>query len=273
MSSLFGKLFGSKQKTVTQPTQFQTMPEFARIAMEEAVARGSQVGQDAFVPAGFTPSQMQAQQFLSQAGPQLAEAPAIDRFNIGEVTGDMGAFMNPYEEQVVANTLADIQRGGRGMWSDISQLASGAGGFGGTRQALLESELQRNLMEEMGQAASGIRQQGFNTALQGALQAGGLRGQRISQQQQAAQALRGAQLQRQQLEQQRAGQLFDIGETQRQRETLAKYAPAQRASFLANLAIGAPAGGGTIGFAPRQPGLVNRVVEPASRLISAFSGG
>ena len=77
-----------------------------------------------------------------------------------------GAYMNQYEDAAVQQALADIQRAG-----DIQQLSSdaqavSAGAFGGSRQGIADAELSRNILEQQGRTAAGMRQQGFDTASQ-----------------------------------------------------------------------------------------------------------
>jgi len=81
------------------------------------------------------------------------------------------AYMNQYEDAAVQQAMADIQRAG-----DIQQLSAdaqavGAGAFGGSRQGIVDSELSRNILEQQGRTAAGMRQQGFDSASQRAQQA------------------------------------------------------------------------------------------------------
>jgi len=76
------------------------------------------------------------------------------------------AYMNPYEDAAVQSTMGDIQRA-----SDIAQLgnraqAVGAGAFGGSRDALVQSEQNRNTMAQQAQTAAQMRAAGYGQAQQ-----------------------------------------------------------------------------------------------------------
>lgn len=75
-------------------------------------------------------------------------------------------YMNPYISAALNPQLAEMQR-----QSDIARLSdasrlSKAGAFGGSRQAIMESEGRRNLLEKQGQAIG----QGYQTAYDKAMQ-------------------------------------------------------------------------------------------------------
>jgi len=76
------------------------------------------------------------------------------------------AFMNPYEDAVVQRTLADMQRASDISGQGDAAAAVGAGAFGGSRSGIVASERGRNLLDQQAQAAGGIRQQGYNQAIQ-----------------------------------------------------------------------------------------------------------
>ena len=119
--------------------------------------------------AGFDPMQLQAQQATANlaVSPYVAPSAGIagevgtqglagvldpSRFGGGAFTapGVAGSYMSPYMQNVVdiqkreAQRQADIATGQRG-----SQ-AVRAGAFGGSRQAIMEAEAQRNLAQQMG---------------------------------------------------------------------------------------------------------------------------
>ena len=83
----------------------------------------------------------------------------------------VGSFFNPYEEAVVQQTMADIGRQGDIERTRLGAQAVGAGAFGGSRQAIAEQELNRNVLEQQARAAGGLRQQGYQQASQAAQQA------------------------------------------------------------------------------------------------------
>jgi hypothetical protein len=75
-------------------------------------------------------------------------------------------FMNEFEDAAVQQALSDIQRQGDIAGQGLRAQAVGSGAFGGSRQAVAEQELQRNVMEQQGRTAAQMRQGGFESAAQ-----------------------------------------------------------------------------------------------------------
>jgi len=95
-----------------------------------------------------------------------------------------GAFMNQYEDAAVQQALADIQRAGEIQQQGAAAQAVGAGAFGGSRAAVQEAELARNILEQQARTAAGMRQAGFENAAgrsQQAFEAQQGRGQQAAQ--------------------------------------------------------------------------------------------
>ena len=80
-------------------------------------------------------------------------------------TGGIGQFFNPFEDQVVQQALADVQRASDIAGQQDAAQAVSAGAFGGSRQAIMEAERARNLMDQQGQLAAQLRQAGFGQAM------------------------------------------------------------------------------------------------------------
>lgn len=72
--------------------------------------------------------------------------------------------MNPYQDQVVNQTISDLDRARRMTQNEIGGQAAKAGAFGGSRQALLEAENNRNYLDRVAAATGQLRQQGFESA-------------------------------------------------------------------------------------------------------------
>jgi len=75
-------------------------------------------------------------------------------------------FMDPYEGAVVQQALADIQRQGDIQKRGVDAQAVGAGAFGGSRQALQQAEVNRNILDQQARTAGQLRSQGFQNAQQ-----------------------------------------------------------------------------------------------------------
>ena len=85
--------------------------------------------------------------------------------------GQIDPFMNKYEDAAVQQALADIGRQGQIQRQQVGAQAVGAGAFGGSRQAVAEQELGRNILEQQGRTAAQMRAAGFESAAQRAQQA------------------------------------------------------------------------------------------------------
>jgi len=76
------------------------------------------------------------------------------------------AFMDPYMEDVIQQQYRDIARQGDIQGQQIRGAAVRGGAFGGSRQAVAEQELARNVAEQQARTGAQLRSQGFNTAQQ-----------------------------------------------------------------------------------------------------------
>ena len=139
--------------------------------------------------AGFSPLQQQSQsaagnlQTPGQFGQANQMATASGLGSLGAATTAAGAgnqymqmaqdpnainnFMNPYLQQSLDPALAELSRQYGITGTQEQSQATGAGAFGGSREALMAAENQRNL----GTAQSQMIGQGYNNAFQAAQQA------------------------------------------------------------------------------------------------------
>jgi hypothetical protein len=79
---------------------------------------------------------------------------------------DMSQYMNPYEDQVVQNTMGDLDRQRQIQANQLGAQASARGAFGGSRDALMQSELSRNYGQQMANTSAQMRQAGYANAQQ-----------------------------------------------------------------------------------------------------------
>lgn len=178
-------------------------------------------------------------------------------------------FYDPFVEEVIDVTQADIQRAG-----DISKIgerarAIGAGAFGGSRQAVAEQELQRNIEEQKARTGAQLRSQAFNQAQQQAQSAFQNQMQRGQTGAQIFQGLGTAQAGLGQLAQtlgyQDVQNLMNVGgieqkqrqaeyDVQRQAAIEEAYEPFQRFSYMSDIFRGVPSTQSTMvtGSAPQQ---------------------
>jgi hypothetical protein len=85
---------------------------------------------------------------------------AFPEYNLGMVQ----KYMNPYENQVVQNAMADIERQRQGQISAEGAAATAAKAFGGTRQAVTRSLVDEAALRNAGTLAAQLRQTGFSQA-------------------------------------------------------------------------------------------------------------
>jgi len=64
-------------------------------------------------------------------------------------TGIAANYMNPYLSAVLAPQLSELQRQAQIAQMRQASKLTGAGAYGGSRQAIMDAELQRNLLQEM----------------------------------------------------------------------------------------------------------------------------
>ena len=102
-------------------------------------------------------------------GPQAAQIGGVQSPQFQSLLSqDIGAYQSPYQQQVIDQSMADIQRQADISRGQAQSRAIGAGAFGGSRSALLEGESQRPFIEQMARTAAGLRESGFQQAQQAA---------------------------------------------------------------------------------------------------------
>lgn len=115
--------------------------------------------------AGYTPAQSAA--FSGIAGLAVPTA-QMGGFTPGSFTaqGTAQQFMSPYVEAAIEPQIAEATRQAQIAQTEQAGRLTKAGGFGGSRQAIMESELQRNL----GRNIADIRGRGYQQAFDQAQQ-------------------------------------------------------------------------------------------------------
>lgn len=165
---------GGKQTTSSTQT---VDPEFKARALDvysraEEVANRPYQAYTGEMVAGFTPQQEQAfAQFgraATAAQPAIAQAQELARragaYQPQTVAQAMEAYQNPYTQQVIDTTLADIERSRQIAQGQGAAQAVAARAFGGSRQGVAEAETNRAALEQAARTAAQLRAQGFETA-------------------------------------------------------------------------------------------------------------
>lgn len=117
----------------------------------------------------FTPERVSAQQIGSRD--VNAERIAAERIAAGQLAGtDIDPYMNPFTQNVVETSLADLERQRQIQQQGTAAQAAQAGAFGGSRQGVAESLTNEAFARQAAQTAAGLRQAGFTQAQQQAQQ-------------------------------------------------------------------------------------------------------
>jgi len=183
-------------------------------------------------------------------------------------------FYDPFVEDVIDTTLAEIQREG-----DIGKIgerarAIGAGAFGGSRQAIAEQELQRNISDQKARTAAQLRSAAYTGAqnqAQSAFENQMKRGQSAGQLFQGLGTGIGALGEAQQaLGQKDVNALFNVGsleqsqlqseyDVQRAAQLEEAYEPFARFSYMRDILSGVPSSGTSLSAAatPQASPLAN----------------
>lgn len=151
--------------------------------------------------------------------------------------GGVSQFFNPYEQQVVQQTMQDIGTEGAKAQTQLGGQGMAAGAFGGSRFGVAQGELAGKTLEQQARSAGQLRQQGFQQAQQTA--------------QRAAQLQAGLGQAAQQMGMQDVNQLLGLGSLQQRQQqaaldiaranSLAQQAlPFQELGFLSDLFRGVP---------------------------------
>ena len=196
-----GRLFGRQERALEDA--FGYMPG-ARAAVEEGMGfqregsdlvRGAgrfsdaaerMIGTGAGTVAGGLGSLGRAEEFAGSATPRFGEAETITRgagfdpsqaetgLGIAALTGEgatrgfdprsTSAFYDPFENQVVQQTLEDINRSSAQQDIGLRDRAVSAGAFGGSRGRITQEELARQTGRGAAEAVGALRSQGFGRA-------------------------------------------------------------------------------------------------------------
>lgn len=179
-ASLAAKALGGSSTPSSSTTSTSIDPDIKAAYLQQlADARTAAAGLGTRQFEGFTPGYATAEQQLTAtgiggAGQQttnraaelaLAEAGYTPQ-QIQAMTGAqyMSAYQNPYEQQVVQGTLADIERQRQLSQQAQQARAVGARAFGGSRQAVAEAIANEDYMRQAANTAAQLRSAGFTTA-------------------------------------------------------------------------------------------------------------
>tara|TARA_R100001086_G_scaffold227718_1_gene146911 strand:+ start:15987 stop:16835 length:849 start_codon:yes stop_codon:yes gene_type:complete len=158
-----------------------TLPAFQEQMFKDLYGAGRTVAQQPFTPytgpqvAGFNMDQLNQFDLARRSAgrsfasdPQASLQALVDSRtpSILDVGGEQGlqSYQNPFEQQVVDQTLADFDRQRQMISNEAQDRAIRAGAFGGSRSAILESEATRPLTDQTARTIANLRSRGFDQA-------------------------------------------------------------------------------------------------------------
>jgi len=292
----------------SQTTQTQDLPDWAIPYAQEVLGKGSALSQAPYQAYGgerqaqFTPLQQQAFQGAGALAPSAATGQGIgiagqaagralgtsyDPYATGQFGAQASQYMDPYMQNVVGIQQREAARASEMQRNQNQAGAVQSGAFGGSRQAIMEAERQRNLATQQGdiqarglqdaysrgqnqfnteqqlreqskQYGAGLGLQGLQTALTGA-------GQQFQQGVDVNKLQAGYGTQQQQQVQNVLGQQYQDFLDQ-------KKFPYQQLEFQSNLLRGTPSGSTqTLYTAP--PSASSQVLGAGTMLAGAYLGG
>lgn len=188
MSGLLSTLFGIGPQKTSQTTT-PTLPANTQAAVDELLARTRGFAAEPFQPyvdaqgnaiprvAEFTPDQQQAfesaRTLAEQAGGLSALTPELVQQALAATRGvattlpetDIQAYMSPYTQGVIDPMVRAIEERAAKERLALGQQSARTGSFGGSRQAIAESELSRGTQRNIAETTATERAKAYNQAL------------------------------------------------------------------------------------------------------------
>jgi hypothetical protein len=282
-------------------TQTQDLPDWAKPYAQEVLGKGSALASAPYQAyqgeriAQFTPLQQQAFQGAGAMAPSAATGEAVTRalgtsydpYATGQFGAQASQYMDPYMQNVVGIQQREAARASEMQRNQNQAGAVQSGAFGGSRQAIVEAERQRNLATQQGdiqarglqdaysrgqnqfnteqqlreqskQYGAGLGLQGLQTALTGA-------GQQFQQGMDVNKLQAGYGTQQQQQVQNILGQQYQDFLDQ-------KRFPYQQLEFQSNLLRGTPSGTTSTMYAP-GPSTSAQLLGAGTSLAGAYMLG
>lgn len=189
LSGGLSALLGVGPKTSTQGTSYVAPPS-VQGAREELIARTRGFAAEPFQPyvdaqgnviprvAQFSPDQQRAFEatrgLATQAGGLSALTPELAQQAIAATRGvattlpetDIQQYMSPYTQAVLDPAIRDIEERAARERLRLGQQSARTGSFGGSRQAIAESELERGTQRNISEESARQRAAAYNQALQ-----------------------------------------------------------------------------------------------------------
>lgn len=159
MAAMFGGLGASPGATM-MPGPNMPMPTQSQMSTQGYLPSQGQMQ-------GQTQGQMQGQ---VQGGQPSVFQQAAGAYNTALQGPNIGQFMNPYTQEVIDRTAADINAAQQMSMNQLGAQAAQARAFGGSRHGVAEAQTNAGFTKQLADTSANLRQQGFNTALGAAQQ-------------------------------------------------------------------------------------------------------
>lgn len=128
------------------------------------------------LPSAPAPAPAPAMDQPAQPGFNVNQASAMGLNNAMDFTNqamggplNVGAFNNPYQQEVIDNTQADIERQRQMAINNLGAQAQGAGAYGGSRQGVAEGVTNAEYGRMASNQLGNMRMQGYNTSMANAM--------------------------------------------------------------------------------------------------------
>jgi hypothetical protein len=181
--AFLGEFLSDKKTNTSTETLTPNTPEWFKQLIEQNLTGAGNLAQNTDRVAGFTPDQIQAQDairgLLGQGDP--AYQAAIDSI-MGQMTGPNSVlnfgpdsykpYMNPYQQEVIQGQNAELVRNADIQRNNLRAGSAMRGAFGGAGDILAQSELSRNLNNQISTNTNQGLANAFNWANEMALKAG-----------------------------------------------------------------------------------------------------
>jgi hypothetical protein len=183
--SILGDIFGtSRSANTATTTSTPQVPADVAAARTDLLTRARAFAAEPFPQynqprvAGFTPDQQAGFQttrnLAAQSGALGALTPELTQAGIAASRGlaralpdvDLSGYMSPFTQQVIDPAIRAIEERAAQRRLELGQQAGLRGSFGGSRQAIQESELERGTQRNISEETARLRNQAFNQAIQ-----------------------------------------------------------------------------------------------------------
>jgi len=172
-------LFGSKQASQDSQTEIK-LPDYMEKAAESLVATAGDVAKEDFIPytgprlARLSDMETQAMQ-QAQAQRGIGQTQQGQAFTAATAAGapalsSVGGYMTDYNKNVADIAAREMRDQSAIEQQGIAAQSAAVGGFGGSRQAILEAERQKNLQQGLGDLYTRAQADAYQTALGAAQQ-------------------------------------------------------------------------------------------------------